>query len=86
MTTAIWTLKCGMLGSEILDFFKQHPVLHKHVKFILAADQLRSLHLPNRTAAVVNVDRLSGRGSHWYTVAKLENRFGKRNGLREGAT
>jgi hypothetical protein len=51
-----------MLGSEILDYFSRHPVLHKHLAGVFAADQLRNLRLCNRSAAVVNTDKLVGEG------------------------
>ena len=65
-----------MLGADIKHFFALHPNLKKRFKGVFAADQLWSLSLQNKTAAVVNTDSLNGPGKHWYTIIKLENRLG----------
>lgn len=64
-----------MLGAEILAFFREHPLLGRHFKGIFAADQIGSLRLSNRSAAVVNTDSLEEEGAHWWTVSRLEDRL-----------
>jgi hypothetical protein len=42
---------------------------------VFAADTIQSLALRNRCAAVVNTDRLSGAGQHWWAIARLDKKL-----------
>jgi hypothetical protein len=64
-----------MLGEDIKEFFTAHPVLNNHFKGVYAADEIGLLKLQNRNVAVINTDRLSGSGQHWYLVARLEGKL-----------
>ena len=68
-----------MLGSDIKQFFDQHPVLCRHFLGVFAADQVRTVlrRLRNRSIAIFNTDVLNGGtgGKHWWCLAKLENKL-----------
>lgn len=70
-----------MRGSDIQEYFEKHPILKRHFLGIYAADELRKVRrrLRNRTLAIINTDVSSGTGKHWWCLAKLENRLGKKN-------
>lgn len=68
-----------MLGSEIKDYFNNHPILKKHFVGVFAADQVQTVckRLRNKNIAVLNTDISSGIGKHWWCLLKLENKFGE---------
>lgn len=52
-----------MLGSEIEEFFRAHPLLRRHFLGVFASDQLRTVvqrRLRNRTLCIVNTDVSTG--------------------------
>ena len=59
-----------MLGSEIEQYFKSHPLLKRHFLGIFASDQIGQISFRNKTFAVVNTDTLEGEGQHWFLVMR----------------
>jgi hypothetical protein len=61
-----------MLGSELTNHFKTDLAHSDQFIGILGAEEVKTAlrRASNRTFCVVNVDRTSGEGTHWYCVFK----------------
>jgi hypothetical protein len=61
-----------MLGLEIVDYFKSHPLLRKYFLGVFAADAISKILFREKTFAVINTDPASGEGKHWYVLFKMD--------------
>jgi hypothetical protein len=79
-----------MLGLEIVDYFRQQPLLKKHFLGVFAADSLPNLipRLREKKFAVINTDIAAGDGKHWYALFKVNKNLECFDslGLRDGET
>jgi hypothetical protein len=64
-----------MLGIEIVNYFKAHPLLNRHFLGVFAADAIDNIILKEKTFAVINTDSASGEGKHWYVVFRANKEF-----------
>jgi hypothetical protein len=61
-----------MLGSDIEQYFKKHPLLKKYFLGIFAVDQISQIRFKDKTFAVVNTDTLEGEGEHWFLLIRSQ--------------
>ena len=62
-----------MLGAEIVSFFSRHALLDNIFEGIFGANEVRSkLKKGGKKVLIINTDKISQPGQHWFVVFKIE--------------
>jgi hypothetical protein len=60
-----------MKGSELYEFFSQNKLLKAYFLGVLPAEAAKKIkHAKSKTFAIINTDRSTGQGRHWYCAVR----------------